>query len=49
MASTRVASIVGAMRSFAHPPSIEASLVDLNESIRTTLIVATNEYTTGPS
>src|SRR5437763_1928007 len=40
----RVAKIVGAMRSFAHPPSLDPSLVDINDSIRNTLIVATNEY-----
>jgi signal transduction histidine kinase len=40
----RVTNIVGAMRSFAHPPSLDTSLVDINESIRNTLIVATNEY-----
>jgi signal transduction histidine kinase len=40
---SRVATIVAAMRAFAHP-STEKAAVDINESIRTTLIVAANEY-----
>ena len=39
----RVASIVRAMRAFAHP-STERALIDVNEGIQTTLIVAKNEY-----
>jgi signal transduction histidine kinase len=39
----RVATIVSAMRTFAHP-SAEKGIVDINESIRTTLVVAANEY-----
>jgi signal transduction histidine kinase len=39
----RVASIVRAMRQFAHP-STERSPIDINEGIRTTLIVSKNEY-----
>ena len=39
----RVASIVGAMRRFAHPGT-ERGPVDVNEGIRTTLTVANNEY-----
>jgi PAS domain S-box-containing protein len=39
----RVASIVRAMRQFAHPTT-ERAPIDINEAIRTTLIVATNEY-----
>jgi PAS domain S-box-containing protein len=40
----RVAKIVSAMRAFAHPPVPERSLVDINDAVRNTLIVATNEY-----
>jgi signal transduction histidine kinase len=40
---SRVATIVGAMRTFAHP-STDKAAVDINESIQTTLIVAANEY-----
>ena len=40
----RVAKIVAAMRAFAHPPVPERSLVDINDSVQNTLIVATNEY-----
>jgi PAS domain S-box-containing protein len=39
----RVSSIVRAMRQFAHPSSQRAP-IDINEGLRTTLIVATNEY-----
>jgi signal transduction histidine kinase len=39
----RVATIVGAMRTFAHP-STDVGPVDINESIRTTLVVAASEY-----
>lgn len=40
----RVAKIVAAMRAFAHPPVPDRSLVDINDAIQNTLIVATNEY-----
>ena len=40
----RVAKIVGAMRAFAHPPIPERSLVDVNNAVENTLIVATNEF-----
>ncbi len=40
----RVASIVRAMREFAHPETQEHSLADLNHAIQTTLVVASNEY-----
>ena len=40
----RVTETVRAMKEFAHPDDGEMSAVDLNQSIRTTLIVARNEY-----
>jgi PAS domain S-box-containing protein len=40
----RVASIVGAMREFAHPPTSEQLAFDLNDALRNTLIVAANAY-----
>jgi signal transduction histidine kinase len=40
----RVATIVGAMREFAHPPTSEKAPVDINQAIRSTLVVAANEY-----
>ncbi|HVY23353.1 MAG TPA: PAS domain-containing protein [Steroidobacteraceae bacterium] len=40
----RVASIVGAMREFAHPDVKERSHADINHALQTTLVVATNEY-----
>jgi signal transduction histidine kinase len=40
----RVATIVGAMREFAHPATAEQVPVDLNRTLRNTLIVAANEY-----
>ena len=39
----RVSEIVRAMRQFAHP-STERTLIDVNEGLQTTLIVARNEY-----
>jgi signal transduction histidine kinase len=39
----RVATIVNAMRAFAHPSTDQAA-TDINEAIRTTLIVSANEY-----
>jgi PAS domain S-box-containing protein len=40
----RVAAIVGAMREFAHPPTADQALVDLNAALRNTLIVARSTY-----
>jgi PAS domain S-box-containing protein len=40
----RVAELVGAMRTFAHPPTTSMGPVDVNEAIRTTLAIAANEY-----
>jgi PAS domain S-box-containing protein len=40
----RVATIVRAMREFAHPPSVELTPVDINSIIENALIVATSEY-----
>ena len=40
----RVASIVQAMKEFAHPGSPEQSAADINRAIETTLLVARNEY-----
>jgi two-component system NtrC family sensor kinase len=40
----RVTNIVKAMKEFAHPDSNEQSPSDLNHALRTTLLVASNEY-----
>jgi PAS domain S-box-containing protein len=40
----RVSTIVGAMRQFGAPQSGEHTPADLNEAIRSTLVVAQNEY-----
>jgi PAS domain S-box-containing protein len=40
----RVSSLVKAMKNFAHASQVEKAPADLNEAIRTTLIVARNEY-----
>jgi PAS domain S-box-containing protein len=40
----RVATIVRAMRDFAHPPSAAKAPVDVNAALRSTLVVASNEY-----
>jgi signal transduction histidine kinase len=40
----RVGNIVAAMKDFSHPSGGEKSPVDLNESIATTITVATNEW-----
>ncbi|MBN1607359.1 MAG: response regulator [Polyangiaceae bacterium] len=40
----RIASIVGAMKEFAHPDQKEKSAADLNRSISATLTIARNEY-----
>jgi signal transduction histidine kinase len=39
----RVATIVRSMKEFAHPDQKEMSLVDLNEAIQSTLVIAGNE------
>ena len=43
-ASQRVATIVRAMREFAHPPTTDKAPVDINQALRSTLVVASNEY-----
>ncbi|HLO97236.1 MAG TPA: ATP-binding protein [Fimbriimonas sp.] len=40
----RVAEIVRSMKAFAHPDQKQKALSDINSAIRTTLIVARNEY-----
>jgi signal transduction histidine kinase len=40
----RVAAIVRSMKEFAHPDRKEMALVDLNQAIKSTLVIATNEY-----
>jgi PAS domain S-box-containing protein len=40
----RVGAIVGAMRTFGRPPQVEHAPADLNEALRSTFIVAQNEY-----
>jgi len=40
----RVSETVRAMKEFAHPGDLEIASTDLNQAIRTTLIVARNEY-----
>lgn len=40
----RVASIVRAMKEFAHPDEHEHSPADINRALETTLLVASNEY-----
>jgi PAS domain S-box-containing protein len=40
----RVTSIVRAMGEFAHPPTTEPVPVDINQALRSTLVVATNKY-----
>ncbi len=41
---SRIASIVSAMKDFAHPDSQMKSLADINQSLRTALTIARNEY-----
>jgi two-component system NtrC family sensor kinase len=41
---TRVSTIVGAMKEFAHPDSSEKRAADINRGIQSTLIVATHVY-----
>jgi NO-binding membrane sensor protein with MHYT domain/signal transduction histidine kinase len=40
----RIATIVRSMKEFAHPDQAHKSLADLNQAIRSTLVVAHNEY-----
>jgi signal transduction histidine kinase len=40
----RIATIVRAMKTFAHPDQQEKSLIDLNQAIESTLTIARNEY-----
>jgi PAS domain S-box-containing protein len=40
----RVTTIVKAMKEFAHPDATEHSPADLNHALKTTLLVASNEY-----
>jgi signal transduction histidine kinase/CheY-like chemotaxis protein len=40
----RIATIVRSMKEFAHPDESQKSLADLNQAIRSTLIVANSEY-----
>jgi predicted ATPase/signal transduction histidine kinase len=41
---TRIATIVRAMKEFAHPDNRQKSTADLNRAIETTLTIARNEY-----
>jgi signal transduction histidine kinase len=40
----RISSIVRAMKEFAHPGQHEESSADLNQALRSTLVIAANEY-----
>jgi signal transduction histidine kinase/HPt (histidine-containing phosphotransfer) domain-containing protein len=40
----RIATIVRSMKEFAHPDQAQQSLADLNQAIRSTLVIANNEY-----
>ena len=40
----RIATIVRSMKEFAHPDQGEKTLADLNQAIRSTLVIAHNEY-----
>jgi PAS domain S-box-containing protein len=40
----RIAAIVSAMKEFAHPDQREKAPADLNRALRTTLVIARNEY-----
>jgi two-component system, NtrC family, sensor kinase len=40
----RIATIVRSMKEFAHPDRAQKTLADLNQAIRSTLVVAHNEY-----
>ncbi len=41
---TRISTIVGAMKEFAHPDQREQSPADINQALRSTLVIARNEY-----
>lgn len=41
---TRISAIVGAMKEFAHPGQRAQSPADINQALRSTLIIARNEY-----
>lgn len=41
---SRIATIVGSMKEFAHPDQREKSPADLNQALRATLTIAKNEY-----
>jgi two-component system, NtrC family, sensor kinase len=41
---SRISTIVGAMKEFAHPDTREKGTADLNQALKTVLIVACNEY-----
>jgi signal transduction histidine kinase len=40
----RIATIVRSMKEFAHPDKAQQALADLNQAIRSTLVIANNEY-----
>jgi two-component system, NtrC family, sensor kinase len=40
----RIATIVRSMKEFAHPDQAHKTLADLNQAIRSTLVIASNEY-----
>jgi two-component system, NtrC family, sensor kinase len=40
----RIATIVRSMKEFAHPDTSQKTMADLNQAIRSTLVVARNEY-----
>jgi two-component system, NtrC family, sensor kinase len=40
----RIATIVRSMKEFAHPDQAHKTLADLNQAIRSTLVIAHNEY-----
>jgi signal transduction histidine kinase len=40
----RIATIVRSMKEFAHPDQARKTLADLNQAIRSTLVIANNEY-----
>jgi two-component system, NtrC family, sensor kinase len=40
----RIATIVRSMKEFAHPDQTEKTMADLNQAIRSTLVIAHNEY-----
>jgi signal transduction histidine kinase len=40
----RIATIVRSMKEFAHPDQAQKTIADLNQAIRSTLVIARNEY-----